>query len=279
MQFGRKGKTSKKNSITVYPNCFHAVRDLTNFEYGAWPKTIKHKRIRVSKIKSLASGLQEAWSTNQETLTCGRVEISLFRFDSDTDVLHLSKMIARSQLKRIQMIKVPVDDVIRNLDTVLQFPDVAGDDKVALSELDKRELAILCNLCGLWDWKFKKFLRKDLVQESSADEGPAPNLFSVFQDAQKEELLTWYVSKRYSKKETKFCFRTWDSKGGKVVRKKALAPKPNGSYLSAAEAVEAVLEWAVALQAWSPEHPYDPQMKWIEELGMLVRNRQPNHDR
>ena len=188
-------------------------------------------------------------------------------------------MIARSQLKKIQMIKVPVDDVIRNLDTVLQFPDVSGDNDVGLSESDQRELAILCNMCGLWDWKFKKFLRKDLVQESSADEGPTPKLFSVFQAAQKEELLTWYVSKRYCKKETKFCFRTWDSKGGKFVKKKPMAPKPNGSYPSAEGAVEAILEWAVALKAWSPKAQYDPQMKWIQELGMLVRNRVANPDR
>jgi hypothetical protein len=62
-------------------------------------------------------------------------------------------LIARSQLKKIQMIKVPVEDVIRNLNTVLQFPDVAGDDKALLSELDRQELAILCNMCGPWDWK------------------------------------------------------------------------------------------------------------------------------
>ena len=192
-------------------------------------------------------------------------------------------MIARSQLKKIQMIKVPVEDVIRNLDTVLQFPDVAGDDKALLSELDRQELAILCNMCGLWDWKFKKYLRKNLVQEIAADEGPAPvSLLNFFQPAQKEELLTWYVSKRYCKRDIKFCYRTWDSKGGKVVRPKGRGikvPKPNGSYKTAEEAAEALLEWAVALQVWSPGQAYDPQMKWIQELRMLVRNRGPNSDR
>jgi hypothetical protein len=50
----------------------------------------------------LASGLQEAWSANKDTLTSGRVEINLFRFAADTDVLYLSKMIARSQLKKFR---------------------------------------------------------------------------------------------------------------------------------------------------------------------------------
>ncbi len=227
----------------------------------------------------MALGLQSAWSKNQQTLTCGRVEISLFNFPADTDVLHLSKKIARSQLKRIQMIKVPVHEVIKNLDTVLQFPEVVGDDKGQLTDSDQRELAILCNMCGLWDWKYKQYLGKDLFEESCDEEGLTPKLLSVLQPDQREALMTWHVGKRFAKKETRFCYRTWDSKGGKIVRKKAMAPKPNGSYPSAEEAAEAILTWAVAIKAWSPKDPCDPEMKWIEKLGMLVRNRLPNHDR
>jgi hypothetical protein len=250
-----------------------------NFEFAAFPKSTKSKRNRVEKIRSLARGLKTAWSNHQQTLTCGRVEISLFKFPADTDVLHLSQMIARSQLKKIQMVKVPVHVVIGNLDTVLQFPEGVGDDNGKVTDSDNRELAILCNMCGLWDWKYKKYLGKDLFEESVAEEGSTPKLLSVLQHAQREELMTWHVGKRFSKKETRFCYRTWDSKGGKIVRKKPLAPKPNGSYPSAEEAAEAILTWAVAIKAWSPKDLNDPEMKWIQEMGMLVKNRVPNNDR
>ena len=278
-QYGRKGRSSKKNTITVYPNCFHAVRDLVKFEYASFPQCIKTKRNRVQKIRSLASQLQTAWQDHQRTLACGRVEISLFYLPADTDVLNLSQFIARSQLKKVQMVKVPVHDVIGNLDTVLQFPEVVGEDIGKTTDSDNRELAILCNMCGLWDWKFKKYLGMDLFEESSSEEGSTPKLLSVLQPDQREALMTWHVGKRFAKKETRFCYRTWDSKGGKISRKKPMAPKPNGSYPSAEEAAEAILEWALALKAWSPEDPYDPEMKWIEELGMLVKNRLPNQDR
>lgn len=278
-QFGRKGRSFKRNAITVYPNCFHAVRDLTNFEFDKFPKSIKQKRIRVAKIQTLASGLKRAWLQHKKILTCGRIEISLFNLPADTDVLYLSKRMARSQLKKIQMMKVPVDDVIQNLDTVLQFPETVGDNNDKLSASDERELAILCNMCGLWDWRYKKYLVQNLYQESSSDNESTPKLLSKFQAEQKEELLTWYVGKRYAKKETRFCYRTWDSKGGKLVKKKRMVPRPNGSYPSAEEAAEAILTWAIACDAWSPTAPYDPEMKWIHDIGMLVRNSKPNNDR
>ncbi len=227
----------------MYPNCFHAVRNLTNFEFNSWPKTLRHKRVRVSKIQSLASGLKKAWEKNKQTLTCGRVEVSLFNYPADVDVLHTCKKIARSQLKKVQMVKVFVEDVIKNLDTVIQFPEVVGDNDTPLTHSDKRELAILSNMCGLWDYKFKQYLKQDLVLESSCDEESTPRLLSVFQADQKEELLTWYVGKRFCKKETRFCYRTWDSKGGKIVRKKALAPNPNGSYPSAEDAIDRRLKF------------------------------------
>jgi len=147
-QYGRKGKSIKKNCITVYPNCFHAVRDLVNFEYGSFPKTLKHKRIRLQKIQSLASGLQEAWSANKDTLTSGRVEISLFRFAADTDVLFLSKMIARSQLKKIQMIKVPVEDVIVSWRPCCSVADMLRTS--AQSYPCSAYIALLVDSCSSW---------------------------------------------------------------------------------------------------------------------------------
>ena len=252
--------TGRKPVITVYPNAFHAVRGLVDFEYDAFPRTVKSYRKRVEKIQSLAVALREELSENLSTLTCGRVEISLFKLESDTDFFRLSRFITRSQLKKIQMIKVPVDDVFKNLEAVSQFPSVVGTDSALVTATDEQNMVILSNMCGLWTWKFKKHLRKDLNLNSvpnSQSEEPEfhlpTKLFSVLSEAEKQELLSWYVGKRYTKTGNRFCYRTWDTKGGKC--KKTIRPVSNGSYSTAEDAAEAILEWAVAVKVWSPKDP------------------------
>ena len=50
-----------KNKVTAYPNFFHAVRDLADFEYQTMPANLNRKRIRVQKIQDLASNLLETY--------------------------------------------------------------------------------------------------------------------------------------------------------------------------------------------------------------------------
>jgi hypothetical protein len=71
------GGTGRKPVITVYPNTFHAVRGLVDFEYDVFPRTVKNYMKRVQKLQSLA-----VVSENLSTLTCGRVEISHFKLES-----------------------------------------------------------------------------------------------------------------------------------------------------------------------------------------------------
>jgi hypothetical protein len=276
--------TGKKPVITVYPNAFHAVRSLVDFEYDVFPRTVKNYRKRLQKLQSLADALRDELSENVSTLTCGRVEISLFKLESDTDFFRLSRFIARSQLKKVQMIKVPVVEVFKNLEAVSQFPSVVGTDSDPVTATDEQNMAILSNMCGLWTWKFKKHLRKDLnVNSVPTSQSPEPGsfaptkLFAALSDAEKTELLSWYVGKRYTKTGNRFCYRTWDTKGGKF--KKTIRPVSNGSYSTAEDAAEAILEWAVEVKVWSPKDPRGSETFWFSKLTMLMRNRIANEAR
>jgi hypothetical protein len=255
--------TLPKNKITAYPNFFHAVRNLTDFEYQNFPKTIRYKRIRVRKLRALAHDLSELLrSENVPYISAGRIEVSLQGLKSNTDVMGDCKMIALNQLKRLTMKLVPISDILADLETVIDFPDTVGNDLSGLKPEDEAELAVLSNMCGLWSFKFKKYLSRRLhYLDSEEDDGASTentSLFSKLTAEQKEEILTWYVG-NHSRSATKFTFRTWNSKGG-LTKKSKGPPIPNGCFDSPEDAAEAILILAQELK-----------VEWIS-IPMLVRS-------
>jgi hypothetical protein len=246
------------NKITAYPNIFHAVRTLTNFEYQEIPVMMKRKKIRLEKLRVLASEIAELLRSEcQLVVSCGRIEVSLQGVESASDVMHECKKIALSQLKVLSMKLVPIVDILKDLDAVASFVDSVGSDGNDLTPKDKAELAILSNMCGLWSWKFKAHLDKklgfieaiggsDLNGESLT---PYP-LFNSLDAEERQEILAWYVG-CHSKTKSKFTFRTFNTKGG-LMRKKRGPPITNGAFDTAEAAAEKLLELAVQLEVWSP---------------------------
>jgi hypothetical protein len=255
--------TLPKNKVTAYPNFFHAVRNLTDFEFKEFPKTLRSKKIRVQKIRTLADELSDLLrSDSVPFVSAGRVEISLHGIDSKMDVMSDCKMIALNQFKRLHMKLVPIADILTELETLIDYPDPVGSDSTRLTPSDEAELAIISNMCGLWSFKFKKYLPQRLRYQEPEEDGEVPSedatLFSKLSPEQKIEILTWYVGS-HSRSTTKFTFRTWNSKGG-LMRKVKGPPIPNGSFDSPEDAAEAILLLAQELE-----------VDWIS-IPMLVRS-------
>jgi len=151
-----------KNKVTAYPNFFHAVRDLANFEYHTTPATLGRKKVRVRKIQDLAEGLLECFGPeNEPFLSKGRIELSIFQQGPDTDFLHMFKSIARFVSKKISVIFIPTPKIREILSKVVEHDSSSiAADNIAdpLKEHDFAELSLLSNMCGLWAWQFKKLV-------------------------------------------------------------------------------------------------------------------------
>lgn len=230
MAFQDRTRGPPKNKITAYPNFFHAVRTLTDFEYQGIPVNMKKKKNRLEKLRKLAVDLGNLLrSDHQLVVSSGRVEVSLQGVDVQTDVMRQCQKIALSQFKCLSMKLVPIADILQDLDAVAGFEDSVGSDDLVLTPEDQAELAILSNMCGLWSWKFKPHLDKSLdslqvVDASLSVEGvpvsPFP-LFASLDFAERNTMLVWYVGV-HPRSSTKFTYRTFTTKGGMMRGKKAL---------------------------------------------------------
>ena len=264
-----------KDKITAYPNVFHAVRTLTNFEYKAFPKTIATKKKRVMKIRALAHDLSALLKGEfQPSLSYGRIEVSLNRISVDVDVMTWCQKVACDQCKHLSMKLVPISEILVDLEAVIDHPDSVGSDSTPLTPKDEAEIAILSNMVGLWSFNFKKYLHKSLEnlvdseEDSAADPLALPStLFAMLSPENQSEILNWYVG-THSRSKTKFTFRTWNSKGGLRTKSKG-PPIPNGTFDSPEDAAEAVLELADQLEVeWSS----------IPHLVRSIKPRYPQED-
>lgn len=264
-----------KDKITAYPNVFHAVRTLTNFEYKAFPKTIATKKKRVMKIRALAHDLSVLLKGEfQPSLSYGRIEVSLNRFPVNADAMAWCQRVAYDQCKHLSMKLVPISEILEGLEAVIDHPDSVGSDSTPLTPKDQAELAILSNMVGLWSWNFKKYLHKSLgnlvdsEEDSEADPSSAPStLFAMLTTERQFEILNWYVG-THSRSKTKFTFRTWNSKGGLRTKSKG-PPIPNGTFDSPEDAAEAILELSDQLEVeWSD----------IPQLVRSIKPRCPQED-
>jgi hypothetical protein len=219
-----------KRKSTAYPNFFHPVRTLTDFEYKEFPKTVRTKKKRVSKIRCLALELAEVLSSDlQPHISSGRIEVSLQGEPADSDLLGYARFVALSQFKKISMRLLPVSEIVSQLNRVIQHEDYVGSDHDALTPKNKAELAILCNMCGLWSYSFKKFLSKSLDDLDEEHPSEAGSVFSLLKADEKVEILSQFVS-THSRSVQKFKFRTWTSKGGRRRKGKG-PPISNGTGL------------------------------------------------
>jgi hypothetical protein len=271
-----------KNKVTAYPNFFHAVRDLADFEYQTMPANLNRKRIRVQKIQDLASNLLETFDEENEAfLSSGRIEISCFNRSPDTDFLHLFKSIARFVSKKISVIFVPTPKIRESLKKVMEHEtrSVAPGEKAdPLEVYDVAELSILSNMCGLWAWQFKNGLERYATLEHCNPEKetePTAGIIALTDD-ERAETLKWNVKRHPTSKgdPPKFTFCSWTTKGG-LVRKSFGPPKSNGVFVGAGAALNAIMELA---KAYLEANPTDAGLPWTDLLLKLniTRNARAN---
>ncbi len=271
-----------KNKVTAYPNFFHAVRDLADFEYQTMPSSLNRKRIRVQKIQDLASSLLDTFDEENEAfLSSGRVEISIFNKRPQTDFLHLFKSVARFVSKKISVIFVPTPKIRESLTKVVEHEtrSVAADEKAdPLEVYDTAEVSILSNMCGLWAWQFKNGLGNYASLEHCCPEKETEprNAIIALTDQERAETLKWNVRRHPTSKgePPKFTFCSWTTKGG-LVRKNFGPPKSNGVFVGAEAALNGIMELA---KAYLQANPTEAGIPWTDLLLKLniTRNASAN---
>ena len=274
-------KEDRKDTISVYPNFYHAVRDRLNFEHSSFPANILTKRKRVQKLKDVASGLKDTLENSEHRLGFGRVEVALVGLNPMAPVGDLAASIAGFMLKRIAILQLSQSLVIHALKRVLAFPDVVGTNADKTTTKDNTEIAVLSNLVGIWNWKYKEHLVLGVYATEDVEfvNGDLPVVSN-------HKAVRFY---KLDYEERDFLYRNypcphprtssrWVYRVRKVTkRKRAVPSKPVGSFDSRLDVCEEILKWAEDVGLW---HRNDPQ-KWdwrqLEyDHGLVSRNQPPD---
>jgi len=281
--FQRK-KEERKDSISVYPNFYHAVRDQVNFEHSSFPANIQTKRKRVQKLKEVASALKGTLGDSDHCLGSGRVEVALIGLKpmAPADFGTLAQIIAEFMLKRIAVLRVSQSLVIEALNRVSVFPDVVGTDAHKTTPKDNTEIAVLSNLLGIWHWRYKVHLVPGVAVTEDADSETddvavgsnhkAVRFQNLVDDEERDFMYNNYVFP-HPRTDSRFVYRV-----RKVTkRKRNCPPKPVGSFDSRLDVCEAILQWAEDVGLWNRNDPQKWDWRQLEaDYGLISKNKKPD---
>ena len=267
-------KEGRKDTISVYPNFFHAVRDRLNFEHSSFPANILTKRKRVQKLKEVASGLKATLENPDHQLGFGRVEVALVGLNPMAPFGDLASNIADFMLKRIATVRLSQSIVIHALNRVLAFPDVVGTNADKTTPKDNTDIAVLSNLVGIWNWKYKQHLVQGVAvtEDVIKDKKGTTRIRFEFLDKEERDCLYNNYPFPHPRTDSRFVYRV-----RKVTkRKRNCPPTPVGSFDSRLDVCEAILKWAEDVGCWDHNDPQKWDWRQLEaDYGLISRNQQP----